>query len=918
MKKIGVSSSFIEDLLLCDPITERGREKLRNLGIIGKIGPKQFFEKKYGIWVPPIEAENAKAIAYEIDPSDSAPYKERQVEYEAIARRRVEFNKLFSGEPGSHFAALMGVVGSGKSVEVQRKVYENTEFRALPYRVGDQDWEIDSDLFQTPNAILIDLERDVRDVQDGVRYSCPRPLTPMWLFCTSLLETVRGYILYLKRTENERLKNAIKNLELYFENDALDIHKADEYRDLFVTLAYYASGEKREGKSVTSSNVFRDILNILKSNPDSRSRDIFADDDAAGEDIERLLILLFLLQFCTFPTTPKNIIIDNIEEYIGIRFGNKTSKSIAVSNVQVKKIYDCLETVARRIQTTFIDDAIKKVRRESKTSVSIIMCIRRTTFELLNYTYMGTVESKYDEVFDITGDIDISDIWDAKKRALWDNETGIWEPGEQNLQNSCESSMGDYIAFADIAFRDSKDINSLQERYSRMLARGLRRIGHCESQAIFDLYRLLVASPDVKQRKYISYKEFLDIQASDIGKVNAAKHLFRMAFLEQYYRRQFLSMLAENEHSVEESRNFSRNRLSVRWKNLNIGYLSAEKTGTLYASRHPKEKVDPEGKDSFKYNSVKYVDNNQTKKWRSLLHRLLCILEKGESDAVSRCIAPTYTPISLFDLMDSLWKDVKTKPTEEDFNHLSDVLLSASQPERYGDFAPFVLMRIEQDPENEIIAYNKKYAVLLKDIWEAGSSQSVEGEKYDWKHFGVRLSEAGKEFLHIWQPSFSFFSALYCSNHAPLYFIKSPVLAIHIINKVCSYARLVRDSYCDEAKLFLDSINSTDINALKKSDQLVTKKGDTRWTYRRQIRELHMSFLTLYSSYINSCYSLLGMSEADKDKIVKAVEKAIWRYGDKLWKDISEVQQKDSNKDTKGQEENEQAIEQNWQPAPCF
>lgn len=884
--QLKVSESFLENLLLCDPVTYRGRKKLKALGLLGKIGPKDFFHPNNGLWAKPIDQKHFEEMCV-IDPTDPTPYQPENIEFERIQRRRNEFDAYFLGASGAHFAAVMGVVGSGKSIAIQREVFENTGEKYLPYRHDDYDGDPEKSVPATPNAILIDFEAGKGTVTFGSAYDCPNHDSPLWLFCTALLDTLMHYIRYLYREHTDNLANSINTIEANFINQKEQIFAInDDYLDLFRCISQWAAEKTMEDSTLTIKTVFSKILALLESRPTEFASDRHISLDTAKKDSKLLIQLLYLVSFSAFPNEPKMIIIDNIEDFIAIGRPSEKNradvnlenagKSVAISNMQVKIIYDVLRDAKNTIQDTYINEGILRLSSDLNPSVSIIMAMRRTTFELLDALFVGTHDARINDIFDITGDIELVDIWNRKKRFLWDGEGQSTVPA---LKASCDDSVRDYVAFADFIISDAAHVNSLQQRMSRMLSHGLRRVGHNESRIIYKAYSLLQVKQAEKEndRKYITREQYENIKEN----IDASRFMFRRAFIEYYFQLQFFETKAGNE-------------VGRRWMNLNLGHLDGKRTKTYYG-RNGKPL---ESGELIEFNKIVYADSDsrQNPQWRSLLHRILCILEKYPDPGVSQCVTPTYSTISLYALMHHLFGRLWKEPEAIDFGRLAEVLLAASKPEREGDYAPLILMRIDLSPDGAYYRRAGTLAGMLQLIWKAESAGSEKAELLDPLRYGVRLGEAGKEFLHCLQPSFSFFSALYCCNTPPLYFVKSKQLIIHILNKVYDYADKVRDSYVSEAAQYLSRIDRISDKEITDDHQLVKKErmvdGRTEgdyWTFRKQIRNMHSDYIQLYITYIENCYVELGISEADKEEIISAAKEVKARYNRPEWKDRSEA-----------------------------
>lgn len=886
-----VDESLIENILLCDPVTRRGRKKLDALGLLGKYGPKEYFDPVYGLWTKPIDQMHMEEI-WQIDPTDPTPYQPEAIIYRDIKKRREKLEECFKGIPGAHFAALMGVVGSGKSLEIQREIFVNTQHQFLPYRHDEYDGDPLKTVPATPNAILIDLEAGIESVTFGETYACPDHDSPLWLFCTMLLDTLIYYIRYLYRAHTNNLVSVKETLEKNFISEDEQIYAIDEKTlELFDVISRWAK-EKIEKQNrpeaekvgtVTIKEVFKKILALLESRPREFAAQRSISLEAAKNDAQLLVQLLYLVAFCAFPSEQKAIIIDNIEDYIAIGRNTEAgtdvdNRLIALSNMQLKMIYDVLRSAQSTINDNFMVDAINRLNTNITPSLSIVMVMRRTTYDLLDGIFIGNDEARIDDIFDITGDTQIADIWDRKKRILWDGEGGSVYGG---LRDKCSNKdVSPYIEFADFILRDSIHYTSLQQRMARIFAHGLRRVGHNESGIIFEAYSLLCAKPTEKKedRKYISLEQYERIK----DKIEASRFMFRRAFIEYYYQQQFLKTKSIGD-------------VGERWRNLNVGHLNGTRKKTYYG-RNGKPM---ESGELLEFSKVVYADSDSVHnpQWRSLLHRILCILEKYPARGISACITPTYETISLYTLMSNLFSGLYRQPTEQEYGRLAEVLLAASKPERDGDYAPYVLMRIDPSPDGVYYSKAGSVAKLLEIIWKASWEGSAEDGPFNRLRYGVRLSEAGKEFLQVWQPSFSFFAALYCCNQPPIYFIKEKTLIIHLLNKVYDYAKKVKDAYATEAGRYLILTKQVNEKEIKDEKQLVKREVQndrgreiSYWTFRKQVRNLHKAYINLYEKYIENCYSEMGISLQEKEEIISAAREVRARYDRFEWREREEVQ----------------------------
>ncbi len=879
-ERIKVNENLIRNILLCDPITSRGREKLAALGLEGKIGPKEFFNR---LWAKPFNESEAEKIN-ETDSTDPSPYDYRHVQFKDVNDRRNRFEKRFKESSGAHFTALMGVVGSGKSIEIQRRVFESSGSQYLPYRHDEYDGmyseaekadEIETPFFPaSPNAILIDLECSMKTVTQGDSYKCPNLDKPLWLFCTTLLDTLIYYIIFLHREHRGKLKSIENNLFEYFKNERRNVNSVNNKQiEVFKKISMWANAPEDDPNSEIFGDIFKLILDLLDSKPTERARDRDTSQEAAKKDINTLLNMLYLVAFCVNPDEPITVIVDNIEDYIatGNTDNDAQAEAIRLSNLDVKDIYDCLRQAVADYGKYALD-VWKSTTYTKKPTSNIFMVARRTTVELLEpTTFLNAHEARIDDLFDITGDTEIEKIWDQKKKLLWD-ESRI-------LKDNCEDSVGDYIAFADGIIHDAVKASSIQQKAARILARGLRRIGQNESTIIYEMYKLLTGVPSGGEgtSKYIDLETFKNISKSK----DASKYILRQAIMEYYFQLQIKQTQLNN------------NPVGQRWKHLNVGHLAPrDKTGT-YIGTNGKPLSSGPNAPTWKYSKVVYADGDSIRNplWRSFLHRILCVLEKHQQQGIDATgcvgIAPTYSLVSLYELMRNLFKGYKSDPTQEEFEHLAQVLLAAGSPERRGDYAPLLLMRIAQED-----ATHERLQVILQKIWDEGKKGRPEDiTLLDAKRYGARLSEAGQSFLSEWQPSFSFFSALYCSNQPPLFFVKDKAMIASILYKVYGYSYKVMRAYSTEASRYLNLCGDMATKEITAEEQVALFEGNGNKTFRQQIRILHMRYLHLYADYIAKYGEALGFNSNDKADLVSTADMIRRRYNDAEWKEKSEIEQ---------------------------
>lgn len=129
--ELNISEELLENIALCDPITFRGRKKLKELGLADKLSVQEYWGdlKGSGVWIP----QDAEKKVYSIDPEqDLVIHYPENFEEHAIITRRNQLEARFSKNASVAFSVIQGVVGSGKTIELHRLLYSN--FKKPPFQ----------------------------------------------------------------------------------------------------------------------------------------------------------------------------------------------------------------------------------------------------------------------------------------------------------------------------------------------------------------------------------------------------------------------------------------------------------------------------------------------------------------------------------------------------------------------------------------------------------------------------------------------------------------------------------------------------------------------------------------------------------------------------------------------------------------
>lgn len=287
-----------------------------------------------------------------------------------------------------------------------------------------------------------------------------------------------------------------------------------------------------------------------------------------------------------------------------------------------------------------------------------------------------------------------------------------------------------------------------------------------------------------------------------------------------------------------------------------------------------------------KANKVVYSDGavkprDKKLSYRSMLCRVLGVLSEKKGSSASACIAPEFVEIPIGDLLHELFP---YEPASDELHYLAKVLIAASTPERKGDYTPLALMALEVHAENKRKKGPDSFASFLLALWKEKNGESIKDEYRDVnpENNKIRITEGGVDFLHQWQGSFTYFSALCCYNYAPLFFVNSKVIIYNTLFSVYNHAQMQRDFYRSEATRFATKAKYG-INEKKLRDSNLCIVNGERQSFDKRMRQLHINYLATYKAYITECYSLMGISEADKIDIIHAIDRVRQKFDFSEW-----------------------------------
>jgi len=797
-----MDANKLTDLILCEPFTLKGINRVLDLGLGNRMTKAYVIKNDVLIstFMATSQSEGSTKAKTTINSgytTSSLRLKQLQEDYDRID------NQFKSSALAYAVLTLTGVVGNGKSVETYLRLYRNG---ALTEN-GDYD------------CVIIDLERTTTHVNCGKKYECPNENSALWLFCTTLLEQVMNYI--------EKNQNNCNKIATTFLNNPIYRKTSQAQREVFMELEKIKSDSG--GKAF--DGVFSKVLKLLDSNEKSCN-----DLDTAKNDIKELLEILVLLMYCNSPQRMQYILVDNIEQYIKLT----EIKRIQILDNDIRELYgllrECNNNICARIARTNCTPYDFE-----RSPVKIIFAIRRTSKRILGLDALTGDEFKAKTYYDLTGHVQIFDVWDKKKYYIW-NEG----PNSLGLKNEYDKKSEDIVKILDWMMQDRPNDRlgaSYQKLIAALMSQGLRRNAKAQADTAIKIYEYLT-----EMTYTISFQTFEKLCST----LSATRYLLRKALMECQLKR----MIAPRE--------------GTRWPEMNIGFVTNAKTT---------KKVTISGENcTLVMQNVNYFDKNHiTMAWRILA----CLIRHYGRHSES--LHESY-PVEVFDAVPivELMREVLISPHEDVYKvdiskkpllHFARTLYSlGNMAFRETEGAPFAIVMLKEPIDDD-----EQFAKRLVNLWWENYSHSH--ESMNKKEYTVRVTEAGYCFVFDWLASFSYAAALSCYTLPPLVLIKEPVIIKLVIDTVWRWAKDIGDSFFTETNNFIKQNNGCSENKLKKFGLQYEIEGkEKQVSFVMRLKELHTEYLKLYASHIqNVGVEILG-SEEKRDDILAYINEYISRY----------------------------------------
>jgi len=794
-----LNEEAISDIILCEPITRKGKEALNRLGLTTEdISPSFFYDNLR------IASKYDEGKAYEKKTSDPNygrnhlyyQYTVDHIQFEELQDRLKKFNsRFYSNSPNEYPLFMLGVAGNGKSIEINRQIRKITS--------GESEYE--------PEKVYFDLEDAFTKVTYGVTYKCPSN-TPLWLFCIKLLDGIMQYIRSCHFLCSEILTN--------FNNILVKENLANaEQRELFQNIGNFCPRDNdSETKVFTSLKSFLSSIDVC-------------------DNIEILLEILMWIMYCSAPDKKQYIIVDNIEQYIKL-----DDLKIQIPNSDISKLYSSINNVITNVLNDF--DRIEKDL--GWKAFKIIIVLRRTSLGLLGSEQLHSPVKVEQNITDITGYFQIPDIWERKKKFIWNDRLSskFNDAENEKIIKIVENIMND----------GTKAIGTdYQSIIAPLMSYGIRRNAKAQAHAAYSTYKILTNG----REENISFNEFNDLMCAISRDNTSVRYMFRRALIESQFK-----------WSISSGR-------QDRWKNLGIGNLTGKKEHIYHGKR-------------FIVEGVEYRDAGCVTLMRRILTYLSYYPEENEyANSRKKSVADMFMTRSLFDLIQGVLVNPQgyVKISRSEFLSFARVLIALSDMSN-GDTksAPYVILSVKNSNFHRTTD-ETVLAELLNKIWEGGPQKSMPEEEYNKCDFGARITDAGNSFLLDWQASFSFIASLHCFTIPSLFFLKDVTSIKYVIETVYNASASLCEKYEAEARCFCGE------NFTLQKGKYLPRYNNKGITYRQRIQELHMNHLQLYRDFIGKNYKHIGISIDDMNDLTSTDSGYISKYIDMYnrWKTNEEV-----------------------------
>ena len=734
-----ITEEVLKNVLLCEPITHKGRRCLSDLGLEGEVDEEYFYRNN--IWVNSRFSIEEAPIKLDSDEVFQYPYSYEFLDDVELNKKRQEweaFNTRFHSDgEGSSPIFILGVAGNGKTIAIHRRLREINKSSA------------NIDFFSFDDSTSENL----------YGFSCPNKKNLNWVACHKLLGKTIGFI-----KDNPNLCKTI-----WYNYYSFILPKDTPSRpsqDFFVSIKQY--GEQYHNlDNLEKTNLLREVFAKLLSNINTAPKNI-NDSDVLKDNLIQLLWLYCILLYCVNPNSKYYIVFDNIEEYIVV-----DKKKIQIPNHQLVDFIDALVDSKNRVVSLF--DKLTDDSFFGDKKFKFILAMRRTSrYEMESLTDHRLHSLSHGTNYtDLTGTYYLNSIWRKKRVYILKHKMYDRFPFRDSRTNDYEGLSPEeqfntqLVRFVDYVMYYNKAVmlgSPYQQLISPLMGFGLRRNARAQSHAVMETLAIILNN----DQDNLQYKEFFQLveSPSENWGFKEARFMFRRAMMEIEFRAQISGG----------------NR--GRWKNLGIGHL-----------------VEPRRLDRRTYD-VEYYDDSRVSYFRRILAFLNNQIKEDEIPAVCPPISLRELILGLLCDPKNHQLIINEDDLEQELLAIARVLIALGNMDYKQTLsAPFIILWVDDQEFHSENISEQGMVSRLKDILRE-SLFTEEDESSLMKRCCVRLTDAGCAFLLLWQPSFSFMASLYCFSFKPLFYLKDPQDIKFVIETVYNAADEICYKHEAEARSF--------------------------------------------------------------------------------------------------------------------
>jgi hypothetical protein len=468
---------ILGDVIICDPLTEKGKMALRRINLSDVIDSKFFFDNLY---VKPIyKDKNNDAFNTNVGVNFNHEY---GISDKKFFRKRSEFSVFLKmmedDEAESIPLIMMGTSGNGKSIEIQHSIYEFINIRKN-------------------QSLYFNFEQSSSEVEYyGSSYilSSNQTSNSRWIALVVVLNTFKNLI-------NETIGK--KLTEVVYEKFLDEFYSSGKYSK--IENAFF---EKLSDIGTRNNNSdYEELFNIIK---------LLIDNNDPKKSLTMILDLIMVFMYC-LDSQKSYLIFDNLEHYILVNGNN-----VPIPNSVLRDIYNTVLLSVGNMRNKFGDLLFHK-------SFKIILVLRRTAIGLLMKPSLQMVATLPSITNDYTGYFNIWEIWSKKLEHIFQNKlvTNNNIEFKQVIKLACLTMNDNYII--------TKNTNNFQSYMAELMNGSIRRNGRAQAFIIIDIFFKLFRDKD---KGCISLKAFEELNNNFY---DARSYIYRSALMGIHFHRMLTS-----------------------------------------------------------------------------------------------------------------------------------------------------------------------------------------------------------------------------------------------------------------------------------------------------------------------------------------------------------------------------------------